>query len=65
LYAWADPPPEAKRGNYYEVVALLIAAGATVDRAWLDHPDRERPITQRVHADPRMQAALRGERGRS
>jgi ankyrin repeat protein len=65
LYAWTDPPPEAKRGNYYEVVALLVASGATVDPAWLDHPDRERPISQRVQADPRMQAALRGEKGRS
>ena len=31
LYAWGDPPPEAKRVHYYEVVTILVAAGATLD----------------------------------
>ncbi len=61
LYAWSDPPPEAERGNYYEVVALLVSAGATVDHEWLGDPDRGKPITQKIHADRRMLAALRGE----
>lgn len=61
LYAWADPPPEANRAEYYKVVALLIASGATVDQEWLSAPNRERPILQKIRADRRMQAALRGK----
>jgi ankyrin repeat protein len=61
LYAWSDPPPEARRGQYYEVVARLVAAGATVDPAWLADPDRERPLIEKMNADPRMLSALRGE----
>jgi ankyrin repeat protein len=61
LYAWGDPAPEAKRAGYYEVVALLAAAGATVDPAWLADPSRERPLVEKVRADARMLAALRGE----
>ncbi len=59
LYAWSGPPPEAKRDHYYEVVALLVAAGATVDTAWLDDPRRESPITEKLRVDPRMLAAIR------
>ena len=61
LYAWSDPPPEARRDDYYKVVALLVAAGAIVDQAWLADPNREKPIIQKIHADPRMLSALRGE----
>jgi ankyrin repeat protein len=53
LYAWGSPPPEAKSGRYYEVVELLVAAGATIDAQAL--------TDDRVRADPRMLAALRGE----
>ncbi len=53
LYAWGNPPPEVKNGRYYEVVGLLVAAGATVDpQTFTD---------DRVRVDPRMLAALRGE----
>jgi hypothetical protein len=45
----ADP---AKREPYYEVVALLIGAGATVEPNWL------RP--EKASVDPRMFAALGG-----
>ena len=58
LHGWCDPPPEAERGNYYDVVALLVAAGATVDPAWLDEKDRGVPIAAKVRADGRMIAAL-------
>ena len=61
LYGWCDHPLEAHYGGYYEVVARLVAAGATVEREWLADPDRELPIPHKVRADRRMLAALRGE----
>jgi ankyrin repeat protein len=60
LYAWGDPPPEARRDGYYEVVSLLVAAGATVDPEWLADPNRERPLIEKIRADRRMLAAMAG-----
>jgi ankyrin repeat protein len=60
LYGWGESSPGAKRGRYYEIVALLVAAGATVNPAWLDEKDRGMPINEMVRADRRMRAALRG-----
>ncbi len=48
LYAWGNSPPRPERGRYYEAVALLVQAGATLDPQWHEN-------------DPRMVAALRGE----
>ena len=56
LHGWLYPPPEARRRNHVKVVALLVAAGATVARHWLEN-DAE---GQRVRADRRMLAALSG-----
>ncbi len=56
LHGWLYPPPESRRRNHVKVVALLVAAGATVDRHWLEN-DAE---GQRVRADRRMLAALSG-----
>jgi ankyrin repeat protein len=56
LHGWLYPPPEAKRRNHVKVVALLVAAGATVDRQWLENDEEG----QKVRADPRMLAALAG-----
>lgn len=61
LYGWGELTPELKRSNYYEVVALLVAAGAVVDPEWLADPDREMPLPEKLRADPRMLAALGGE----
>jgi ankyrin repeat protein len=58
LYGWGESP---KRGNYYEVVALLVAAGAKEEAAWLADPDRGMALTEKIQADPRMLAALRSE----
>ena len=49
LYGWSHPP-ETKGGRYYEIVALLVAAGATVESEWL--------ADVKVLSDPRMLAAL-------
>lgn len=60
LYAWGEAAREG--GAYYEVVALLVAAGAKVDHPeWLADPDRGMPLVEMARADPRMLAALRGE----
>ena len=61
LYAWSEPAPETDTSGYYETVALLIKAGATIDDEWIADPNRERPLAQKIHNDKRMLAALRGE----
>lgn len=60
LHAWNDPPLEAEQGRYYEVVARLAAAGATVDSTWFDS-HRRSPLVEKLRTDPRMIAALKGE----
>jgi hypothetical protein len=56
LHAWwerKDGDP-ARQESYYEIVALLVAAGAPVDPAWLN--------ANGGRADPRMRTALIGGR---
>ena len=60
LYGWSESAPGPKREGYYEVVALLVAAGATVYRRWLDEAGNESPIAPKIRDDPRMLAALTG-----
>ena len=61
-YAWGNSPRMAERGHYYEVVALLVRAGATLDAGWFEEDDEERRRAgQKLLFDSRMQAALRGE----
>jgi ankyrin repeat protein len=59
LYAWGESPPGPKRDRYYEIVALLVAAGATVDPAWLNERDRGFPLDRKIQHDRRMLAALK------
>ena len=60
LHAWDDPPPEpvGEPRRHWEVVALLIAAGATVDSALPADPRRRSLLIEKVRADARMTAAL-------
>jgi len=60
LYGWCERPPEGDREGYYEVVARLVASGATVEKKWFANPDRGFPIAQKVHSDKRMLRALKG-----
>ena len=55
LYAWARTPDEEERERGYEAVALLVGAGAAPDPSWLAPRAAEK-----LRADPRMMAALRG-----
>jgi ankyrin repeat protein len=54
LYGWWERRNEApaRRERYYEVVALLVAAGSPVESEWLSKDN--------VSAEPRMFAALTG-----
>jgi hypothetical protein len=61
LYGWCDPPPESNRAGYYEVVARLVAAGATMEEDWLAESKRGLPMSRKIRADRRMSAALRGK----
>jgi ankyrin repeat protein len=60
LHAWGASPPGPMRDRYYEVVALLIAAGAPLEPAWLDRTNKNSPAAQKIRDDPRMVAALTG-----
>jgi len=58
LYAWGGGGPRPGSELYYDVVAQLVAAGATVEPQWLDASSRGFPLPQRIREDPRMRAAL-------
>ena len=49
IHGWCDPPA-GNHSRQREVVALLVAAGASVEPRWLEW--------ERVRADPQMLAAL-------
>jgi len=59
LYGWNNPSPESNRDGYYQVVAVLVAAGATLSPAWENDEDR-REAGEKARADPHMRAALGG-----
>ena len=67
LYAWGNSPQPAEvrstgsGGRYYEVVSLLVQAGAKVDPQWYEEDEDRRRAATKVRTDPRMVAALRGE----
>jgi ankyrin repeat protein len=58
LYAWAGGGPHAGSDRYYQVVNLLIGAGATVDQEWLADSERGLPLATKIREDARMRAAL-------
>jgi len=66
LYAWGNSPQSAEPrstgsgGRYYEVVTLLVQAGARVDPQWYEDDEDRRHAATKMRADPRMLAALRG-----
>jgi ankyrin repeat protein len=62
LYAWGGcAESQARRARYYEVVALLVRAGATLDWQWYDQNDDRRRAATKMQSDSHMMAALRGE----
>ncbi len=64
LYAWENTTAtnRAGRQSYYEVIALLVRAGAKLD----DRDDEaSRRAADKLQSDPRMRAALSGESPRT
>jgi len=61
LYGWCDPPPEANRAGYYEVVSRLVAAGAELEKDWLAPSKRGLSIMKKIRADKRMIRALKSQ----
>ena len=59
LHAWAESQPGSSR--HYEVVALLVAAGASANLALPADARRKGLLIEKMRSDPRMTAALRGE----
>jgi len=62
LYAWGNSTAEeSQRRQYYEVVRLLSRAGAKLDPLWYEEDEDRQRAQNKLHSDPQMQAALRGE----
>ena len=61
LHGWSTRAGTAPP-TYYEVVALLVAAGAAVDPAWIENGAAPTSFARQVRADPRMLSALRVNR---
>ena len=62
LYAWGNSTEgEAERGSYYEVVALLVQAGAKLDPQWYEENEDRVRAAKKIRSDPRMMAALGSE----
>jgi len=53
---------ESKRLGYYEVVAMLVRAGAMPDLQWFANVENRQPAAKKIQSDPRMLAALPGDR---
>ena len=60
LHGWSDPPFGTPRDRYYDVVAQLVRAGATVKPQWFDADADHTAFANALRADTRMLAALRG-----
>lgn len=61
LYAWGNCPDRATCEPYYEVVALLVRAGAKLDPQWYEDDVDRRRAADKMRSDQRMLAALGGE----
>src|SRR5262249_45586306 len=63
IYAWGNRTglSDAEAEEYYEIVRLLVAAGAALNQNWLDvSDDAERGRAKRkLEADSRMMALIR------
>jgi len=63
LYAWGGGREEGAGDGYYEVVRMLVNAGATVAPEWLSDADRGFPLAARIREDARMRGLLAPLRG--
>ena len=62
LYQWDRSADSTVRERCYEVVEMLVQAGAKLDpQQWLNSDSRRPGMIDKIGSDPRMKAALRGE----
>jgi ankyrin repeat protein len=62
LWAWQNSSKKEVRERSYETIAMLVRAGVTFDpQQWSNPEGGESAMLAKIAADPRMQAALRGE----
>ena len=62
LWVWNNSSETAVSKRCYEAVALLVRAGAKLDpQHWYDPQEGRSRMMEKIHADPLMLAALRGE----
>jgi hypothetical protein len=62
LYGWGNTPAKrARHRGYYQVVTLLVQAGAGVDPQWYQDDEERRRALKKACSDRRMVAALRGK----
>jgi ankyrin repeat protein len=59
IYGWDNPSPDFKNSDYVEVLEHLVGAGAVVDWAWIESPNRG-TLAAKLRADTGMMAALGG-----
>jgi ankyrin repeat protein len=65
LYGWTNSRHKAVPTDGYEVVSLLVRAGAKPDPQWFEAVENRHSVAKAIQSDPRMMAALRGERSSS
>jgi ankyrin repeat protein len=58
LYEWGTGGAKAEKASYYDVVRVLVRAGAGLSAEWRQ---RNRQVWERAEADPVMAAALRAD----
>ena len=62
LYAWNHSPGGANHDGYYDVVSLLVNAGAKLDCEWLAE-DPDRPQLEKLRADKKLAVILKEQLG--
>ena len=58
LYGWGGGGRHAGDSRYYDVVKLLVSAGATIAEECLDEGERGVPIAKKIRQDAAMRAAI-------
>lgn len=62
LHLWGSSTASETEGRwYYETVALLASAGATLDSQWFEGDEVRQRLAEKIRSDSVMLAALRGE----
>ncbi|HEV2474156.1 MAG TPA: ankyrin repeat domain-containing protein [Chthonomonadales bacterium] len=64
LYAWGNRTAgKEDSAGYYQVVSLLVSAGASLDPEWLTRNEDRKRAARKLQSDSQMQSALSGAIG--